>query len=299
MTPARFRWGLILITIGVLVIMAKSDLIAADFWIVSFLTLIALFLITVGIEKIFAHTRLKFISYLSSVLFVATIFILIVTSGAYRSDSSFFNSQTIREPLSPSVSVIHTLIELGNEDLTIREATKDAVWARFDEYTVKPDFKYSVDGDMAEVKLNPKGWWFGGKVRVDDGEINEWNLRFSESAPLELKVTGEDSEISMNFSENPLRSLYIDADNSNIYVRLGELLPEVNVEVYGRRSRLKLRIPRDSGLKVSGLQDAEYLKRVGLVKDGGYYITEDYETRPNRIQLDLDEDYNSLSIDYY
>ena len=300
MSPARFRWGLLLILIGALVILAKMDVIASDFWVVSFLTMIAMFLIAIGVEKIFNHTRLKFISYLSSVLFVAGVSLLAFEAGPYRSDTTFFEPKTIREKMESSISGIQAFVDLGSDDLTIREATEDLVWAKFDRYTLKPSYEYKIEGDQAHIKLTPtRGRFFGGIVHFDDDGLDEWRLKFSRKAPLDLELLGDRSDIHLNLSSIPLRRLDLDADDAEIYLRLGDFLPEVAVVISGRDSRVKLRIPRQAGLKVSGVEDGDYLRRVGLIKEGGSYYSEGYDSLGNRIQVDFDEDLTSISIDFY
>jgi len=71
------------------------------------------------------------------------------------------------------------------------------------------------------------------------------------------------------------------------------------VAVKGLDSKLRLRIPRDAGLRVIGVGDDEYLQQVGLSREDGGFISDGYDTLQNKIDVDLDDRFRSLSIDYY
>lgn len=300
MTPARFRWGLLLILIGVLVILENTGVIAPDFWLASIISIFALFLIAIGIEKIFNRSKLKIISYASSVLFVVAVLALALESSSHFSDTSVFSSKVIRESMKSTISEVKAYVDLGDDDLRIRESTNDLLWARFDEGTFKPHYEYKVEGDQAIVRLTPtKSRIFGSFVRMDLNDYDEWRLEFSRVTPLELEVVGNESDIHLNLSSVPLRKLNLKADKASVYLRLGDFLPDINVAISGDRSRLKLRFPNGTGLKVTGVDDVDFFRRTGLTKENGYYISEGYDSLTNRIQLDLDDGYSSLSIDYY
>ena len=301
MTPTRFRWGLIFILAGVLVLLVKTDVIIWEYWEGSFFLILALFLIAIGIEKIFNHTRLQFISYLSSVLFVAAVLFLAFEATNRDSDMRYSNSMTIQEAMESGIAEVSAYVDLGEDDLTVRESTKDLFWARFDKYSGKPRYDYSIEDGRAVITVKPSARrFFGGLVIHYDREyLDEWRMKFSDNAPLELKVHGENSYIHLNLSDTPLRMLDVDADDADIYLRVGSLLPDVKITAEGRDSHFKLRVPRESGLKVSGFDDTGYLERAGLDYIDGNYFSKGYDTVSARIEVDLDNRFSSLSIEYY
>ena len=86
---------------------------------------------------------------------------------------------------------------------------------------------------------------------------------------------------------------------SDIYLRIGDLQRLVNVSIEGSDSKLRLRIPRESGLKVEGVRDDDYLRRIGLSESDGAFVSEGYDTLSYHIDVDLDDRYSSLSIEHY
>jgi len=299
MTPARFRWGILFILIGVLILLSRTDVLNNNFWI-DFLSLIPFLLIAIGIEKIFTRTRFEAISYLSSILLLVGGIWVAVSGSRYGTNASFFESETITQEVEPSVELLEAVLHLGDGDLTIRDATDDLVYARFREFSDKPKYTYSVQDNTARVDLdsrNRRG--LGPFIHIDTDQPEDWRLQFSRVIPLVLKCEGSESSIHLNLSTTPLRELDLDADESSIYIKLGNLEPQIKVAVRGRDSELRLRIPGESGLRVIGFEDAGYLQEVGLSSQNGSFVTEGFDSLSNRIEVELDDRFQSLSIDYY
>ena len=301
MTPARFRWGVLFILIGVLLLLVNTDVLDEHFWL-DFIYFIPYLLIAIGIEKIFAHTRFKAISYLTSVgLFAAGLYIAFSSSQGGTS-SGFFKSQIIREEADPSIKQVNAVLRLEDAGLTIRDATDDLLYGRFGEWTYKPKYECVKEGERAMIELwgpSESHRFWGGTVRVEGDEPGDWFVSFSRVTLLALECYGDESDIHLNLSTTPLRDLKIDAQDSEIYLKLGNLEPLVTVNARGVDSRLRLRVPTDSGLRLTGVNDPDYLGTVGLTCQGEYFTTAGYDTTANRIDVQLDDQFRSLSIDFY
>lgn len=298
MTPARFRWGILFILFGTLILLSRLDVISHDFWLDIF-SLIPFLLIAIGIEKIFTRTRFEAVSYLSSVIVLAGGVWIGVRDGA-NSGTSFFQAQTIEQKVEPNVSLLEASVHLGDGDLTVRDATDELVYGKFREYSEKPKYDYFLQGDTARVSFDYRTRrGFGNVIRVDLEQPDDWKLYFSRVIPLILKCDGDEATIHLNLSTTPLRELDLAADQSDIYLKLGALEPHVKVKVTGQDSELLLRVPGESGLRIFGFDDANYLQEVGLSKQDGFFANDGYDSLKSRIDVDLDDRFQSLSIDYY
>ncbi len=299
MTPARFRWGVLFILIGVLLLLSRAEVLNHNFWL-DFFSLIPFLLIAIGIEKIFTRTRFQMISYLSSILLLVGGVWVAFSGSRHGSNTSFWEAETIQQDVESSVETLEAILYLGEGDLTIRDATDDLVYGRFREFSSKPKYTYAVDGGKAQIELdsrNRRG--FDDWIRIDTDQPDDWRLKFSRIVPLVLKCDGSESTIHLNLSTTPLRELDLDADESSIYLKLGDLVPEIKVLVRGRDADLRLRVPGESGLRVIGIDDADYLREVGLTKQDGFFVNDGYDSLETKIEVDLDERFQSLSIDYY
>ena len=302
MTPARFRWGLLLILVGTLVLLANMEVLNHTFWI-DFVYLLPFLLIAIGIEKIFARTKLKFISYLTSVALVAGAFYVAFEGSRYDENSSFFRSGSIRwDGDDERVDIVDAELQLGNADLTIRDAVDELFHARFGEWSYKPRSSMDIADGRAEISLTSRSarrrFW-GNAVVIDGREPNEWRLEFSRDIPLLLKCYGQDSDIHLNLATTPLRELSLDVDDANIYIKIGEQEPRTRISIRGYDSKLRLRVPQESGLLVRGADDPAYLEQIGLLETDEGFITEGFDSLSLQIRVDLDDNFRSLSIDFY
>ena len=299
MTPARLRWGLILVQIGILILLVNVEVINYNF-VPDLVYAFPFFLIAVGVEKIFTRSRMEFISYLA----VCTIFLggLYIAWDGSSTDGnpSFFEKTTYREKYDPSVKTLRAVMELGRGDLTVRDATDAMVYGKFAEFTSKPRVKYDVDGDVATINFDGGSRHFHrGLISIDDDRDNDWTLYFSRSTPLEMQCFGDASYIHLNMATTPLRKLEVDADDADIYVKIGDLEPIVEVSLQGHDADLRLRLPEGSGVRVSAEGFAAYLRRIGLLEQGDFFVNEGYDTLPNKVDVDLDERMDNLKIEFY
>ena len=283
MTPARFRWGMILILVGLLVLLAQLD-----------------FLIAVGIEKIFTRSKLEAISYLTTVALFAGGLWLAFEGSDKGPRSSFFSSFTYTEDIQPGLQEIYALLDVGDADLTIRDATDELVYSRFAEFTQKPRIEYEAENGRAVLKFKnrDRDIW-GGVVHVEDNEISDWTVKFNEDLPLTLDCVANTADIHLNMSTTPLRKLNVDAPDTYVYIKIGSMLPLVDVGIFGTDADVKVRVPRDAGIQVMGVDFDNYLERLGFVRWENAFVNQGYDTLEHKIVLDVDEKLKSFSIDTY
>lgn len=299
MTPARLRWGLILIQIGVLVLLRNTGVLNDNFWI-PLLIYSPFLLIAIGIEKIFTKTRLKAISYLSVVAIFLLGFYVAFDTSLGGEETSFFSETTFQKDYRPEIKNVNATLKLDNTDLTIRDSGDDLIYGRFDEFTAKPDIDYDYNGDSFLVEFAGRSnSLLGGAIRIETDEIQDWYMKFCNKVPLDLDCIGDNSDLNMNLSTTPLRSLRVDADDARIYVRLGKLEPLVTIYVRGSDSRLQLRVPSATGIKVTGDDYGSYLKQIGFEEGDGFYFNSGFDTMQTRYEIELEPELTNFSLDYF
>jgi hypothetical protein len=300
MTPARFRWGMLLILFGVLILLKNIDVINYNFFI-DLVSFFPFFLIAVGIEKIFTRTRAEFISYLSSIFLLLGGFYIAYTGSHGGSDSSFFQASTYHLETYPTLKAVHATVNLDDNDLTIRDASSsDLIYGRFKKFTRKPKIDVNWENDEAYIDVKSRsGNLFGGLVKIETDEPSDWYLSFSNVLPLFLNCLGDNADIHLNLSTTPLKELKMDADESDIYLKLGNIEPLVVVDLKGDESTLRLRVPTGSGLKIKGADYKDLFDEIGLVERQDYFINENYDSLQSKIDVNLDNNLSSVSIDFY
>ena len=299
MTPARFRWGLILIQIGVLLLLRNMNVINDSFW-EELIIYFPLVIIAVGVEKIFTKSKLQFISYLTSVAIFFGGFAIALTVGQSSFDGNFFSESDFDLEKRDGVEFTHAVLNLDRTDLTVRDAGKELIRGRFDRFTRKPEIDYTVEGNMANISFRSrKHSYLGGVVRIETDEPQDWFISFAEDIPLDLECYGQESDIHLNLTTTPLSKLKLDASKSKIYLRLGDLVKAVQVSVLGEDSNLRLRIPFDVGIRIDGDSYGPYLKEIGFAPKDGGFVNDAYLDADAKIDVDLDDRLSSLSIDFF
>jgi len=301
MTPARLRWGLMFVAIGVAVLLTNADVLGYDYWMELF-SLWPMILIAIGIEKIFLRSTLKFISYLAPFLLVGTmVYVGFVTEGGSCYDGSY-SSNRWSETIDESVNTIDAKIDHYRSDIRIGKSSSNLVKARFDRFSRKPKIQFSQLDSIANLNIKYRRGGPGriivfNKRRFD----NDWNLSFNDKATLKLICLGDDSDVDLNLKAVPLKELLVDNDDGDITLEIGMLVADVFAEIKGDDISLRLRLSEECGLKLDISEEnyVDYLESLDLVKVENYYLSKNYDSSTVKLNLKLDDKLRKISIGYY
>lgn len=300
MTPARFRWGMLLIQIGIFFILQNNDVIDGIAWENLFI-LFPIVLIAIGIEKIFTKSKLQFIAYATTVgLFVGGFAIVLSSSSVGFQDNNYFSDSIYKEKLDPKIRMIKAELILEENDLTIRDSGPELILAEFEEFSKKPIIKSTVERDLALISIQARdNSFFGDAIKIHDGRVQDWDIRFSEDLPLDIKCNGYDNDFHLNFLNSRLKKLTLETEGTNIYLKIGFNEPYVQVFIDGDDSKLRLRVPEEIGVKLIG-HDAAFFEKLGFeeTKDGSF-VNDFYDTAEGKIDIEIGNNLLSFSLDYY
>ena len=190
---------------------------------------------------------------------------------------------------------------MGDTDLKIRDVGKDLFYGRFDKFTQKPSIDLYKKDDYREITLDQSsGSFFGGLVRIENDEPSEWYVKLTDRVPVDIECYGEDSYIHLNLATTYLENLHLDADNAELYIKLGDISKQTNVKIIGEDSNLKLRLPENIGVKIEGFDKKSYLIRIGLIEtENGYFISSGYDTMDTKIDVDIDDRIDNFVLDFF
>ena len=299
MSPARFRWGMLLILAGLLLFFQNLDILNSDFWYhVAFF--VPILLIAIGIEKIFTKTKLQFISYLTSIVILAGGLLFAFSTSIGDRAGDFFSESEIRKWNDENVKRISAELKIDDGILTIRDSGDDIVYAQFDRFTRKPDVKYDINGDTANIKLlGRSGDFIGGIIKIETDNQEDWMVSFSRTIPLDFTCRGNKADVHLNLATTPLENLVLDMRDSYIYLKLGDLIPQVSVKINGSDSKLKLRVPEHVGVRINADDYSSYFEKVGMKRSNGWFISGGIDTLKSKVDIEMDAKLNSFSIEYF
>ena len=255
----------------------------------------------VGIEKIFTRTKLQFVAYGTSIVLFATGIGIALYGSQDGFDSNFFTESSFSEDFDPRFSKLVAVLNVDETDLVIRDSGEELIRGDFDQFTRKPLIVREYINDVAKVTLTRKeNSFLGGAVQIHTDEPQDWRLRFSDKVPLDLTCNGERSDLHLNLSTTPVEKLSLNADDASIYIKLGDLLPNITVDIKGDNSSLKLRLPSQIAIKVPDNFYRSYFETIGLIeKDSNLYVKDTLVPINSNVTLDMDSRLSSFSLDYF
>ena len=301
MTPARFRWGLLFVAVGVAILLTNADVLGYDYWMELF-SLWPMLLIAIGLEKIFIRSKFKFISYFAPLLLVGTMVYVGFISENGSCDSGSYSSNRWSETIDESVHTINARIDHDRSDIRIGKNSSNLIKGRFDRFSRKPKIQFSQTDSIADLDIRYRRGGPGRIITINSRRFdNDWSLSFSDNAQLDLTCLGDESDIDLNFRLVPLKELMVENDDGDISLEIGTLVPDVTAEIVGDDASFRLRVSEDCGMKldVSEANYIDFLESLNLTKIDDYYISENYDSSTVKLNLKLDDKLRKISISYY
>jgi hypothetical protein len=291
---------MLLVLVGIVLLLRNTGVVNWDFW-WDWISFFPMLLIAIGIEKIFTGSKVQFISYLTSVLLFAG-GLYLALADEYRGD---FSSDKIGESEfeideESGVRLIRANLEMRKSNLTVRDASEKLVEGKFDQTIRAPKVDHDISDGVANMQVTSRQKdVFGGVVKINFDELEDWYIRFSRNVPLELTCQSVESDLHLNLANNQVTQLTIEGEDDNIYVKLGELSPLIKVEITGSGASVRFRLPQSSGLRVESTDYHDYFGQIGLHEENGSYVSDNYGSDPVQIELKLGNDLRQISVDYY
>ena len=114
-----------------------------------------------------------------------------------------------------------------------------------------------------------------------------------------INQTGTNPDFLGDIKLPPNLRATLDLDDAEVYVKLGCLEPEVRFSIVGDNTKMRLRIPQEAGLQISGLDFPVYLEEIGMIQDDSVWVTEGFEEAECKIMATAEDNFRSFSIDFY
>ena len=298
MTPSKLRWGLLFITVGVMLLLNNAGYLDWDYWL-ELLFWWPVLLIAIGIEKIFQKTKLQFIAYLSPLALIAVMVYIAADIGPDRWERSFVDRYHWKAENEAGIEKLEAVINHGRTDLTISRSSLDLASAKFDRFSRKPDIDFSTRGGVASLMIDRTGGRRSPIIFSGRHSYNDWRVSFSDEVPLNLKCNGRSADVDLNLESIPVSDLTIEDDDGNIYLKLGDKMALVSISVRGEDADLRIKVPEGSGIKFSGDEYLSYLKNLELIEGDNFYSSEGYNEAETKIFFDVGDELQSMSVTYY
>jgi N-terminal domain of toast_rack, DUF2154/Domain of unknown function (DUF5668) len=156
----------------------------------------------------------------------------------------------------------------------------------------QPKIEYSVHGGQGELSVEQAG---GGTLVTNSD--NTWNLKVSDSIPIDLEVDVGAGRGVFRFAKVDLTRLELNIGAGQADVDLsGERAKDLEAEIQGGVGEATIRLPKDVGVVAVVHGGLGSIDTHGLKEEDGQYVNEAYGKSPTTIHLSVNGGIGSIRL---
>lgn len=304
MSVGKVRTGILLILVGVFLLLNTLDVVEVSLW-ENLLVFWPIILIAIGIEKIFASSEnLKSLAYLSPILIVATFAYAVVASPTGGSSWSDSDSGSSSDPMNwnvsadPGTRLMIMKVDFSGGRLTIGGGAADGYIAdgRCLHRGRKPRVTTRHEDGTVRVELTQQG--SRGGIHIGSRDRDRWNVRLSDSIPIDLTVDAGGSLVRLNLEDVTLQKLDLSSGAADVDLVLGEKSAKVECNVDCGAASVDMTIPADAGLRLTREIAIGSLSTgdITLARRGEYQETPGFESKSVQITMTIEAGVSTLRL---
>jgi hypothetical protein len=147
----------------------------------------------------------------------------------------------------------------------------------------KPEVNYEVSGDEGELNVEQ-----GDGVRVGGDARNEWDLRFNDDVPIDLRVEMGAGESGLDLDSLTLTGLDLTMGAGETTVDLtGDYDRDLNVSIEGGVGEATVRLPGQVGVRVNAEGGLGKINAEDLQREGEAYVNDAYGDSDVTLNVDV------------
>ena len=308
MNEGRQRPGvvgpLILITIGVILLLNQMGRLTWDIW-GTLWRLWPVILILIGLDILVGASRstlVHILGLLMAILIIGgTIFYAVRGGPLPTSGESAQGSETLLEEMQDASSG-RIMLKPGIARTEVRALSESANFVEgkieYGRYSQRAEKDFSVSSGQAIFSLRQRSrsapfWWPGEDI------AERWNLQFTPRIPLEISIDSGVGSTMLDLSRLKVTRFDLNAGVGSTTVIFPAAAGQTRASIDGGVGLIKVRIPDGVGARVrvsSGLGSV-HVSHSRLERSGNEYISSDYNTAENKLDLDIRGGVGNISIE--
>lgn len=157
---------------------------------------------------------------------------------------------------------------------------------------MKVDFHQQGSEGRLHLSKEQANWQFW------DEDGTRWQVRFNRNIPLTLDVRSAASNVDLDLSQLHITELSLDVDVGNYVVKMPSLAGTVYACIDAALANLEITIPDNVAVKLKADVDlsAFEVDESRFPRMGDYYMSQDFESAENRLELELDADISRVQV---
>lgn len=288
-------WGILLLFLGVVFLLQNLNVLPWGLW-GTLWRFWPVLIIAIGASILLRYQNIWLVTALVLAMLFACLGITIWQYGAAPPAERI--STAYSEPLG-SLEQAQVEIDFSGGSLAVGSLPPESLnfmetgsATRNSQTSLKADFHQEDSEGRLLLSLERGGWEFWSK-----GE-NSWQLMFNGSIPLTLDIKSAAGNISLDLSQLQLTELAVDADLADYTMKVPSSAGIVHAHINADLSNLEIIIPDGVAVKLVADADLSILKvdENRFPRKGDYYMSQDFASAENRIELELDCDLSRVQV---
>jgi len=300
MKTGKIFWGILFLTLGLLILLNNVTSLNFD-W--SFIwNLWPVILIVIGAFFFMKESKYRWI-----LVAIISFVLALVIFSTYKNITDFFHydyeyensleTDVYQEPFNNSVKKANLYVEAGVGYLRLKDTTSQLYDVKtrgsFGNYTID----HNVTDGNADIYLEYQDKHFrfhhGFTKNSIDIKLNPlpvWTMEY------EIGV----EKVDLDLREFNVENLTFKTGVSSVKVKLGNKSEKTKLRFEGGVSKLIVQIPKEIGCEILVSTELTKKRFEGFDKiDKQNYKTENFETAPKKVLLDLRADVSNLTVERY
>lgn len=299
MKTGQIFWGVLLVTIGGLILLNRYDIVEVDWYFVWDLwpVLLILWGLLIVSKDTFAKPVITIlIGFFVGAVIYGTIANVITNDDYETYWHDEYEVRKFSEEYDPTIEFAELKLSGGVGTFAINDRTSKLVrgYAKGDVEHLDFRTHFSDNKAYIDVELDNNKWqvFKGSTKKLVEVELNRnpvWEI------VLNLGAAKSDFDLS-SFR---VKKLEINTGATATKIKIGDKYPETGIKIQMGAAALELDIPEDSGCRLKGDMALMTKDFEDFYEENGYYKTSNYETAENKIDINISGGVSSLEINRY
>jgi hypothetical protein len=159
----------------------------------------------------------------------------------------------------------------------------------------KPNVSYEVDGETGELSVKQGG---GQGVNLGGDARNEWEVRFNEEVPTDLRVEMGAGESDLDLDSLALEGLDLQMGAGTTTVDLtGDYAADLDASIQGGVGEATVMLPSEVGVRARTQGGLGNINAEGLHKQGDSYVNDAYGESEVTLEVDVQGGVGEINLE--
>jgi hypothetical protein len=156
----------------------------------------------------------------------------------------------------------------------------------------KPNVAYNVTGNQGQLSITQSG------EGVHFGRThNNWNLRFANDVPMELKIEMGAGQGNLRLGGLLLTKLNLEMGAGQVTVDLtGDWKRDIDADIQGGVGAATIRLPNNVGVRVHAAGGIGSINAHGLEREGDAYVNDAYGKSAVTLRLNIEGGIGTINL---